>query len=281
MAQPSQHMLPDQDVLRFSCPPPPPPVPLPLHNKRQPGPQCISLQKKDQMKAKLKEKMQQQKDGKDKKLGRKGADPNDNELPFVVFKLKKMCLIKCVKCLEKLQVHVERACVGVCVCACVCVCTPPWHAASLSICRICVFSLLCRARVCAYTCTCTYTCTMVKCKRWRASELIGSINHVYKPLDRVSSVRAAGFRYISHEELTHVVLFELQENIRCQAVDKVWCRVRCIPMLGLFSAQSAYLESTWQAHTNRHLFSRSHLKVIHTGRGNIVRHRVIPETTFL
>ena len=93
---------------------------------------------------------------------------------------------------------------------------------------------------------------MVACAR--ATELVWSVNHTHKRLDRAGKANAKGFKWITHEELTNLVLFELEQNNRCQASGQVWCRDLCIPMSGSFSAQSADLHSIWSAYTHRQLF---------------------------
>ena len=67
-------------------------------------------------------------------------------------------------------------------------------------------------------------------------------------------MNANGFKWISHKELTNLVLFELEKHNRCQACGHVWCRKLCIPMGGSFSSQSEDLHSTWGVYTHRHLF---------------------------
>ena len=94
-------------------------------------------------------------------------------------------------------------------------------------------------------------------KKWRATELVWSLNHSHKRLDRAGKANASGFRWILHENLTDLELFELEQNGRCQACGQVWCRDLCIPMGGSFSAQSADLHSIWSACTHRGLFRAS------------------------
>ena len=55
-----------------------------------------------------------------------------------------------------------------------------------------------------------------KRRKWRASQLIRIINHSHKSLDRAGKANAAGFKWISHQDLTDLVLFELEQSNRCQ-----------------------------------------------------------------
>ena len=46
--------------------------------------------------------------------------------------------------------------------------------------------------------------------KWRASELVWSINHQHKHLDSASRANVAGFKWMTHADLTSLVLFELE-----------------------------------------------------------------------
>ena len=108
-------------------------------------------------------------------------------------------------------------------------------------------------RVCVCLCVCVLD-WLRKRKKWRASELIWGINHSHKHLHRAGKANAAGFKWMTHDELTSLALFELEQNNRCHACGQVWCRDLCIPMGGSFSAQSAGLHSIGSTYTHRGLF---------------------------
>ena len=97
---------------------------------------------------------------------------------------------------------------------------------------------------------------LAKRKRWRMTEVTWSVHHTLSALDRPGMGTNKQFWYLTHDELTRYVSFELQKNNKCWSVGQLWRRDKCIPMGGSFSAQSADLHSIWGAYNGRQGFRR-------------------------
>ena len=97
---------------------------------------------------------------------------------------------------------------------------------------------------------------LTKRRRWRKAEVTWSVHHSFFALDRLGMGTNKQFRYITHQERTRYVSFELQKNNKCWAVGQPWSRGKCIPTGGCFSAQSADLHSIWAAYKGRREFRR-------------------------
>ena len=91
-------------------------------------------------------------------------------------------------------------------------------------------------------------------RRWRMPEVVWSIHHMHSALDRVGKATAAGFKYVTHQQLTAIVAHELSKNNACWAAGTVWVCTNCIPMGGPFSAQGADIRSVWRVYQHRNLF---------------------------
>ena len=93
-------------------------------------------------------------------------------------------------------------------------------------------------------------------RRWRADELIWSVHKEHRRLDRAGKGASGKFWYLAHEDLVNLVTFDLTEHIHVWAGGELRHRLRCIPMGGSFSAQSADLHSAWGVFQGRHLFRK-------------------------
>ena len=91
-------------------------------------------------------------------------------------------------------------------------------------------------------------------RQWRATQMFWSIHKYDKCLDRCGKANAYNFDVISHEELTSMIRFCLQEDRFCVAVGQCWSRAFALPMGGPFSAQAADLHSIWKFHLNKQRF---------------------------
>ena len=69
-------------------------------------------------------------------------------------------------------------------------------------------------------------------RRGRMVEVVWSVHHMHSALDRVAKATAAGFKYVTHQQLTAIVGHELSKNNACWAAGTVWVRTNCIPMRG-------------------------------------------------
>ena len=92
---------------------------------------------------------------------------------------------------------------------------------------------------------------LAKHRRWRMTEVTWSVHHTLSALDRPGMGTNKQFRYLTHQELTRYVSFELQKNNTCWVVGQLWRPDKCIPMGGSFSAQSADLHSIWGVYKGR------------------------------
>ena len=81
-----------------------------------------------------------------------------------------------------------------------------------------------------------------------------SIQKYDKCLDRCGKANAYNFDIMSHEELTNLIRFCLQEDRFCVAVGQCWSRAFALPMGGPFSAQAADLHSIWKFHLHKQPF---------------------------
>ena len=88
------------------------------------------------------------------------------------------------------------------------------------------------------------------------TEVVWSIHHSHKKLDRAGKVSAHGFHYIQQDSLNTLVQHNLSQNNACWCLGSVWSRVNCIPMGGPFSAQGADLHSIWKTYVHRSKFCR-------------------------
>ena len=82
-------------------------------------------------------------------------------------------------------------------------------------------------------------------RQWRAAQMFWSIHKYDKCLDRCRKLNSYIFDVISHDELTSLIQFCLQEDRFCVAVGQFWSRAFPLPMGGPFSAQAADLHSIW------------------------------------
>ena len=87
-----------------------------------------------------------------------------------------------------------------------------------------------------------------------ATQMFWSIHKYDKCLDRCGKANAYNFDVISHEELTGLIRFCLQEDRFCVAVGQCWSRAFALPMGGPFRAQAADLHSIWKFHLNKQRF---------------------------
>ena len=94
---------------------------------------------------------------------------------------------------------------------------------------------------------------LTKKRRWRAAELIWSVQKEHKQLDRAGEGASGKFWYVKHTDLQAVLDFAMSSNNRLQACGSVWTRTHCIPMGGSFSTQSADLHSSWALYECRRL----------------------------
>ena len=92
-----------------------------------------------------------------------------------------------------------------------------------------------------------------KKRRWRAKQVVWSIQREHEQLDRAGQGASGNFWYISHDELRQVLSFEITDNIHVSTICRLWKRTHCIPMGGSFSAQSADLHGAWGLYKNRQL----------------------------
>ena len=77
---------------------------------------------------------------------------------------------------------------------------------------------------------------------------------MHSALDRAGKATVAGFKYITHQQLTAIVRHELSKSNVCWAAGTVWVRTNCIPMGGPFSAQGANIHSVQRVYQHRGLF---------------------------
>ena len=78
-----------------------------------------------------------------------------------------------------------------------------------------------------------------------------SLHKYDKTLDRAGKAAAFNFDVISHQELTELLQFCLQNDSFCVAAGSCWSRAFALPMGGLFSAQAADLHSLWCFHLRK------------------------------
>ena len=95
---------------------------------------------------------------------------------------------------------------------------------------------------------------LVKKRRWHMTEVVWSIHHSHKNLDRAGKASVQGFRYMLQDSLNTLVWHDLKQNNACWCAGSIWTHTNCIPMGGPFSAQGADLHSVWQAYMHRGLF---------------------------
>ena len=69
---------------------------------------------------------------------------------------------------------------------------------------------------------------LTKWKRWRMGEVTWSVHHSVPALDRAGLGTNKHFRYMSHQDLSEYVSFELKKNNECWSVGKLWSRVGCM-----------------------------------------------------
>ena len=89
---------------------------------------------------------------------------------------------------------------------------------------------------------------------WRTKKLIWSVHRECKRLDRAGTGNSLKFRYLSHDEMTDTIMFEINHNNYIRAAGGLWSRSRCILTGGYFSAQAAELHSLWSVYKGRHKF---------------------------
>ena len=82
-------------------------------------------------------------------------------------------------------------------------------------------------------------------RRWGALDIVCSVHHDYKHLDRAGKAASFAFWHISHDELVPLVQFSLTEDNYVWCAGQLWQRTDAIPMGGSFSAQCADLHSVW------------------------------------
>ena len=81
-----------------------------------------------------------------------------------------------------------------------------------------------------------------------------SIHRYDRSSDRCGKANAYNFDIISHDELTSLIRFSIQEDHFCIAVGHCWSRDFALPMGGPFSAQAANLHSIWRFHLHKQRF---------------------------
>ena len=91
-------------------------------------------------------------------------------------------------------------------------------------------------------------------RRWRATQMFWSVHKYDKSLDRCGKANAYNFDLLSHDELTRMIEFCLQDDSFCVASGTCWSRSFALPMGGPFSAQAADLHSLWSFHLYKQRF---------------------------
>ena len=85
-------------------------------------------------------------------------------------------------------------------------------------------------------------------------EITWSVHKESKKMERAGRANSTKFWFLTHEQMTHTIMFEMQHDNYIRATGGLWCRSGCIPMGGSFSAQAADLHCLWGVYKNRHKF---------------------------
>ena len=71
-------------------------------------------------------------------------------------------------------------------------------------------------------------------------------------MDRAGRANSTKFWFLTHEQMTETIMFDMKYNNFIKAAGDLWCKLGCIPMGGSFSTQAAGLHCLWGVYKKRH-----------------------------